>query len=549
MQITNKQQTEVSQNADRGFAIAAILAAIPNILWVGLLGIVGGFLILALWYNHNNLESFTNSVILWIGRIVIAGGCVIVIFAIYKGYQMYHVLRLQTAERRTAFAIAEKSELSVEKARLQNRQLEVKIELEQQLPLMMKYAMDNGLNFEYDGKGLRVADFRSNVHTLQSLDNQTPQLGSGEKPVMTFRELFVAGIIQQAIARGEMILGYVDGELFYGTWKKVGSCAIGGVSGSGKTTTVRFLLFQAMMLDNAKFIMIDPAINDPEESLAAQFIRFKHIHLMPPCGLDEEAIMQRLMWLINEFTHRQQLGIKGPPIFLIIDEFNQLMRHLKNVRDDLVALLLDIAQSGRKFGIFVILIGQRWSDRDLGGSGIGAQIRDSLAAFMAHRFASEDQADRLVGSRWGSECLELAQGHHVFRDTETGKTMIKITPNTVMEDGELVMRSIGNKIVESVPETPAIRPVYAHREQIAQHTTQPLYKAPELSIVPKQQPRLATLSDAIEVFNKHNGAIGRPKLREELRALGLECSDDRAKQLMKSIKERQEEAGGAGGVA
>src|SRR5579883_383811 len=65
--------------------------------------------------------------------------------------------------------------------------------------------------------------------------------------IQTFRELIDAGVVQEAIARGQMLLGYVEGQLRYGSWLDLYSCGIGGVSGSGKTTTVRFLLLQAVL--------------------------------------------------------------------------------------------------------------------------------------------------------------------------------------------------------------------------------------------------------------------------------------------------------------
>jgi hypothetical protein len=63
-------------------------------------------------------------------------------------------------------------------------------------------------------------------------------------------------------------------------------------------------------------------------------------------------------------------------------------------------------------------------------------------------------------------------------------------------------------------------------------------------LLPTKQ-RRATLADAIEVWNAL-GEIGRPRLREELQAKGLECSDDLAKNLLRQIK-RQLVGGGGGG--
>lgn len=252
-------------------------------------------------------------------------------------------------------------------------------------------------------------------------------------PVQTFQELLQAGVIQSAIQQGKMVLGYAGGVLRYGSWLDLYSCGIGGVSGSGKTTTVRFLLFQAL-LAGARLLMIDPHIGEPEESLAAQFQVFTHAHLYAPCDDNPTAILKRVRWLDKELKRRKATGEKSPCIIFVIDEFNAVMR-VQQVRDEMSTLLVSLAQEGRKFGIFAMLIGQRWSHQDIGG----ADIRTSLASTLAHRFTDEEQAKKLVGSRNGSRCLELAQGHYLFRDTQ-GTLTEMITPYTVEADGAYIQR-------------------------------------------------------------------------------------------------------------
>jgi hypothetical protein len=76
--------------------------------------------------------------------------------------------------------------------------------------------------------------------------------------------------------------------------------------------------------------------------------------------------------------------------------------------------------------------------------------------------------------------------------------------------------------------------------------TGPLPNTPPQVVQAKRVTRRATLADAIEVWNAANGEIGRPRLREELQARGLECSDDLAKNLLRGIRHQLENAGGAG---
>jgi hypothetical protein len=256
-------------------------------------------------------------------------------------------------------------------------------------------------------------------------------------PVLTFSELLQAGIVQAAIAQGKMLLGYVNGSLRYGSWLDLYSAGIGGVSGSGKSTTVRFLLFQAI-LAGARLVMIDPHIDEPTESLAAQFTAFKDVHALAPCGEDAREVTKRVRWLHKTFLHRKEAGIKGPALIFVLDEANAALRRLPDdIKKELSDLLLTISQEGRKFGIFAMIIAQRWSEQDLGGKPYGAAIRSSLASTLAHRFTDQEQAKKLIGGREGAKCLNLEQGHYYFRDTN-GALNETITPPTYDTDGAFI---------------------------------------------------------------------------------------------------------------
>jgi len=267
--------------------------------------------------------------------------------------------------------------------------------------------------------------------------------------ILTFAQLLERGIVQAAIAQGKMLLGYdaVTHQLRYGSWLDLYSAGNGGVSGSGKSTTTRFLLFQAV-LASARLIMIDPHIGDPDESLSHQFSLLPpSIHQIKPCDGRDSNVSKRVAWLSRELDRRKKTAMKLPFLVFVIDEFNSLMRHAsKEVRDDLAALLLDIEQEGRKFGMFALLIGQRWSAQDLGG----ADIRSSLASKMAHRFSDEDQAKRFIGSKYARALLELETGHWLFYDTK-GKTSEMVTPETLASDGGIIA-SIMSQSQEYTPE-------------------------------------------------------------------------------------------------
>jgi hypothetical protein len=292
----------------------------------------------------------------------------------------------------------------------------------------------------------------------EEMEAKLAQIPAPSKPgqIQPFAELLDEGVIQAALLVGLIALGYVyrEGEwvVRFGSWLDLYSCGVGGVSGSGKTTTVRFLLFQAM-LAGARVLMIDPHIHEPEESLAAQFSMFKDIHVQKPCDDDPEKVAKRIRWFMNEYTRRKARGIKTPRIIFVLDEFNEIIALLPTeIKKELAELMLRIAQSGRKFGLFAMVIGQRWSEQDLGGKPYGAAIRTSLAATLAHRFTDESQAQKLAGGKYGAQCLELNQGHYYFRDTH-GTMSYTITPDTVSEDGMEIQRlldALENTVESSV---------------------------------------------------------------------------------------------------
>lgn len=257
-------------------------------------------------------------------------------------------------------------------------------------------------------------------------------------PVPTFAQLLKEGVIQAAISQGQILLGFTAaGEPRFGSWLDLYSCLIGGVSGSGKSTTVRFLLFQAA-LAGARMIFVDPHIGDEEESLAAQFRALPGIHQLPPCDDNAAAVLKRVQWLTRELARRKKTGMKTPFLVFVVDELNALFL-MPEVKKELSELLMKIGREGRKFGLFFMGIGQRFSQQDLGGAPYGAAVREAMASELAHRFTSEDQAKKFIGSRNGPRCLELSTGRWLFRDTQGQLTEME-TPDTRAEDGAAITR-------------------------------------------------------------------------------------------------------------
>lgn len=409
------------------------------------------------YFHHANMADFIAAEVDTFLTLLKVAGVLISLVAVagtvHYGYKTYHNGVLEKHQRKLAHITVQKQEEKL-------KQEQAKTVMYQAVPALLKYTVDSGHNFK--GYGVEITSYLSNVHTIPALEAK-PDLQQIAAPVKSFYELLTDGTVQSAIREEKMLLGYTQGVIRHGSWLDLYSCGIGGVSGSGKTTTVRFLLFQAV-LAGAKLVMVDPHIENIEESLAAQFTCFTNTHLFKPCGDTPSLILQRVQALKKELASRKRTGRKTPFVILVIDEFNAVMRD-KQVREEVAELLVSIAQEGRKFGLFAMLIGQRWASQDIGG----ADIRTSLASTLAHRFTDENQAGLLVGGRNAPKCLELPQGNFLFRDTN-GVLSSMTTPNTVVDDGPYIqhlLRISPETSIRNQPES-SVKPVESRSLTVVQ---------------------------------------------------------------------------------
>ena len=140
-----------SQQPDKLIGTAAILQSIPLPLVYWLLTIATIALAFLVWLLVAWL-SLIAMVVFWLGVAIAA-------FKIIKGiYDNYHAVMKTGYETR---AIREQSR----RLFIANETALAKLEMHKQLPLVAKYAIDKGLNFEYGG--MKVTDWKSHVASLQ----------------------------------------------------------------------------------------------------------------------------------------------------------------------------------------------------------------------------------------------------------------------------------------------------------------------------------------------------------------------------------------------
>jgi hypothetical protein len=199
--------------------------------------------------------------------------------------------------------------------------------------------------------------------------------------------------------------------------------------------------------------------------------------------------------------------------------------------------------AARKYGVYFVGVAQS-IDATILPTRVTAGFNSRII------FSSTEQKARMAG-------LESADAKRllpIIRRAGPGKTiydcgrwdmpLVAAFPNMTIED---VLRFFGISMDELkalwIAELTA-------QQQPGTRITGPLAgDTPPHIVQAKKVTRRATITDAVEVWNteaKQGREIGRPRLRDELQARGLECSDDLAKNLLKAIK-HQLESGGAGG--
>jgi ABC-type glutathione transport system ATPase component len=87
-----------------------------------------------------------------------------------------------------------------------------------------------------------------------------------------------------------------------GTWKDLYSSAIAGVSGSGKTTTVRFLAAQSA-LHAARWVLLDPHADAGDDSLAGTLQPLASTFLCAP-AIQPRAMLESVKLVADELDRR-----------------------------------------------------------------------------------------------------------------------------------------------------------------------------------------------------------------------------------------------------
>jgi hypothetical protein len=277
-----------------------------------------------------------------------------------------------------------------------------------------------------------------------------PAALAGAVAVPTFAELLDAGRIGKG---NPMLLGYDEGgRPVEGSWLDLYSCAVGGLSGSGKSWTATYLAAQAALF-GAQLVILDPHASNTE-SLASRLAPMRGAYICAPAESPRE--MLAAVELVAAELDRRKAGARGPGLLFICDEFSALQRGA--LAEPLAALVEALGQEGRKLGLYAMVCGQVWSGARAGGT----ELRDSLASAYVHRLRPA-QARMLTGMTAADlpgDLLELPPGTAYLLDTSGDFRRVTI-PQMTAADLARVAELLGGAAPSAAPSstTPASRPI------------------------------------------------------------------------------------------
>jgi hypothetical protein len=247
-----------------------------------------------------------------------------------------------------------------------------------------------------------------------------------------------------------MLLGFDrdTGEPIAGSWLDLYSCAVGGLSGTGKTWTATFLAAQAALY-GARLVVLDPHA-DNEQSLANRLASMRGRFV---CDVADtpRAMLDAVHVVAGELEHRKHGG-RGEPWLVVADEFSALQRG--ELAEPLAHLVEALGQEGRKLHLYGMVCGQVWTATRAGGS----ELRDSLASAYVHRLrpAQARYLTGLTSAELPGDLISLPPGAAYLLST-AGELRPVVIPQVDIRDIARVAELAGGKPDGSLAEAKTVQ--------------------------------------------------------------------------------------------
>lgn len=189
---------------------------------------------------------------------------------------------------------------------------------------------------------------------------------------------------------------YADGELFdlpLSSWHVL----VGGLSGAGKSSTLRAIIAGAAKSPDMALVCLDPKVVElkvwrPRASIVANDPAVMGAAL----NLLAQVVAARYRRLDTEGATTWRVGIDGPLILAVIDELAGLVasgdRHQDRANATAIRQLLE---RGRAAGVLVVAATQRPS-----ADVIPTSIRDLFSLRICHAMSTAEGTEMVIGPSW-----------------------------------------------------------------------------------------------------------------------------------------------------
>ena len=207
-----------------------------------------------------------------------------------------------------------------------------------------------------------------------------------------------------------LVLGYdQQAQPIHGTLDSLYSFGIGGMSGSGKSSTAVWLLAQSV-LQGAKLIVIDPHAGN-SDSLASKLQPLSSSYLCKVASTQAE-MLQSVRYSQSIFNSRKSgESQEQHHVIVVCDEWLACMRG--DLQAEFQKLAESISQEGRKYGVIGCFLSQKWSIQKSG------DMRDTLTSHIICRTRPNlaRQQTGLISSELPNDVMSLNAGQFYLLDT------------------------------------------------------------------------------------------------------------------------------------
>jgi len=282
-----------------------------------------------------------------------------------------------------------------------------------------------------EGKALQLAEKIANVQ-LAGLDAPPAIAPVLPASIPSFQTLIESG----EIARDKpMILGYENGAPRRGSFLDIYSAAVAGESGSGKTSTMLFLIGSGIIAEGVRFMGIDPHYPHPK-SLGFKTRPLWEVGLMQMAT--NIVAMQDLCEQIDATIDARlaQRDKDVTPVVLVIDELAFLAK--SGFGKTLAHTMERVSMEGRKCAVYMLASSQTWLADRTGGSSV---VRDTLTSAFVHRIKPK-QANLLLQDKDEAEKVKkyVKQPGDVLLCPVNDDSIICQIPQTTEDDMRQVAR-------------------------------------------------------------------------------------------------------------